>query len=293
MLNQPVPRAIVIDGNPNRGSQLAGFLRDLGYDPEVELTGNLGFRAATVSADVELILLSFDLFRPGWGLHDTLANLEMDARTVAIPVFVYGPLHVQHNRPNLEKDYPRIKFIVQPGEADLLQKQLKGLPTSLTNGERTSYAREAATLLAHIASKEKNPLAADLIALEPALSAAVSKAETAQAATVVLGSIADPDAQRSLAAVVLDPSRSTDLRTEAASQLTHSIHQFGRLITAHQEARVALLVEEEADLNVRNAVRIVIEALQRPSRRGLIQPTAPVVAPALRSTLQPPTSVPE
>jgi HEAT repeat protein len=293
VLNQPVPRAIVIDGNPNRGSQLAGFLRDLGYDPEVELTGNLGFRAAAAAADVELILLGFDLFRPGWGLHDTLANLESDARTAAIPVFVYGPLNIQYNRPNLEKDYPRIKFLVQPGEVDLLQKQLKELSTGLTKAERAGYSTEAATLLARISSKEKSPFAADLIALEPAFSAAVNRAETAQAATAVLGNIPDPDAQRSLAAVVLDPSRSTDLRTEAAGQLIHSIQRFGRLITAHQEARFAQMVEEESDLNVRTAVRTVIKALQRPSRRGLNQPTAPVVAPARRQTPQPGTLVPE
>ena len=30
--NQALPRAVVIDGNPNRGSQLAGFLINLGYD---------------------------------------------------------------------------------------------------------------------------------------------------------------------------------------------------------------------------------------------------------------------
>jgi hypothetical protein len=287
VLNQPVPRAVVIDGNPNRGSQLAGFLRDLGYDPEVELTGNLGFRAAALSADVELILVSFDLFRPGWGLHDTVANLESDARTATIPVFVYGPLNLQYSRPNLEKDYPRVKFIVQPGEAEVLQKQLKGLPPGLTKAERTSYTTEAATLLACVSSQQKSPFAVDLIASEPALSAAISRAETAQAATAILGNIPDPDAQRSLAAVVLDPSRGTDLRTKAASELSRSIHQFGPLITAHQEARFAHMVEEESDLNIQNAVRTVIEALQRPARHSLNQPPGPGGAPALHQTSQP------
>ena len=66
VINQPLPRAIIIDGNPNRGSQIAGFLITLGYDSELELTGSKGFRAAVESADVELILISFDLFRAGW-----------------------------------------------------------------------------------------------------------------------------------------------------------------------------------------------------------------------------------
>jgi len=32
-----------------------------------------------------LILVSFDLFTQGWALPDTLANLEADSRTTAIP----------------------------------------------------------------------------------------------------------------------------------------------------------------------------------------------------------------
>ena len=66
--------------------------------------------SASENADVELILISFDLFSTGWGLNDTLANLGADSRTAAIPVFIYGPLDVQYKRPNLEHDYPGINF---------------------------------------------------------------------------------------------------------------------------------------------------------------------------------------
>jgi HEAT repeat protein len=290
--NQPIPRAVVIDGNPNRGSQLAGLLISLGYDSEVELSGNLGFRAAVASADVELILVSFDLFRPGWGLHDTLANLTTDARTAAIPVFVYGPLSVQYNRPNLEHDYPSVKFLVQPGDADTLQKQLKGLPITLTEVERASYAVGAATLLARISSEQKGPFAADLAAVEPALSTALGKFEIAPTVAAVLGRIPNPDAQRSLAAVILDPSRSTDLRRTAASQLVHSIQRFGRLVTAYQEARFARMVDEESDPDARTAIESVIQALHRAPRAGLSRPSARLALPAPARVIQPAVTVP-
>ena len=78
--NQALPRAVVIDSNPTRGSQLAGLLITLGYDSELA-SGSKGFCAAAESADIELILISFDLFHSGWGLNDTLANLEADSRT--------------------------------------------------------------------------------------------------------------------------------------------------------------------------------------------------------------------
>ena len=167
--NQELPRAVVIDSNPNRGSQLAGFLLNLGYDPELELTGNQGFLAAAESANIELILISYDLFQEGWGLKDTLANLGADGRTAAIPVFIYGPRDVQFKRPSLEQDYPGIRFLVQPVDAATLQRQLTRLPTPLSAAERTNYAREATSLLAQIAREGQGPLLADLTAAVPAL----------------------------------------------------------------------------------------------------------------------------
>ncbi len=65
IMNQPQPRAVVIDGNPNRGGVLAGYLDDLGYHPVMERTGSEGFLAAAEAADVELILVSYDLFYGG------------------------------------------------------------------------------------------------------------------------------------------------------------------------------------------------------------------------------------
>ena len=128
---------MVIDGNPNRGSQIAGLLTNIGYDSELELTGNRGFLAATESADVELVLVSYDLFREGWGLNDTLANFGADSRTAAIPVFIYGPLNIKFKRPNLEHDYPGIRFLVQPVDATVLKRQLKNLPAMLAETERS------------------------------------------------------------------------------------------------------------------------------------------------------------
>ena len=183
-------------------------------------------------------MISYDLFQTGWGLNDTLANLGADSRTAAIPVFIYGPLDVQYKRPNLEHDYPGIKFLVQPVDADMLQRQLKGLPAPLSEAERAGYAREAAALLARIATERKGPLTADLTAAEPALAVALNAAQTAQPAATALGDVPDPDAQRSLADLVLDPSQAPAIRKQSASQLVHSIRRFGRLITAGQEARL-------------------------------------------------------
>jgi hypothetical protein len=281
VINQALPRAIVIDSNPNRGSQLAGFLMNLGYDAELELTGSEGFRAATETADVELILVSFDLFQ-GWGLNDLLANFEADARTAAIPLFIYGPLDLPIKRPNLEHAYPGIKYVVQPADAETLRQQLKGLPMTLPGAERAGYAREAAALLARIATEQKGPLASDLAAAVPALSVALSRAETGPAAATALGAVPDPDAQRSLAEVALDPSRTPALRSRAAVQLVRSIRRFGRLVTAHQEARLATTLREETNPDVRASLMDIVRALR---------PTPPTGPPRTPAATTPPTPI--
>src|SRR5262249_22261347 len=154
------------------------------------------------SADVELILVSYDLFREGWGLNDTLTNLRADARTAAIPIFIYGPRNLECMRPNLEHDYPGIRFLVQPVDDAMLQQQLKIPPVELTEAERTGYAHEATMYLAQIAREQNGPLVADLTAVEPVLASALNSPTTALSAAEALGNIADPDAQRSLASIV-------------------------------------------------------------------------------------------
>ena len=292
-INQPSPRAVVIDGNPNRGSQLAGFLINLGYDSEVELTGSRGFTAAAESADVELILISYDLFRTGWGVHDTLTNLSADSRTRAIPIFIYGPLDVQYKRPNLAYDYPGIKFVVQPADPEMLKKQLTGLPAPFSDQERVGYAQEASALLARIATDRQGPLAASLTTVEAALSVALFRAQTSAAAATVLADIPDPDAQRSLAAVALDPSQPVDLRKQSASRLAHSIKRFGPLISASQESRLAATVAEETDPNLRPELLAVVDALRHAPQAGSQEtPPSPVPATPAAGVDTPATTTP-
>lgn len=258
---QSLPRAVIIDGNPNRGSQFAGFLINLGYDSELELTGTLGFTAATETADVELILIAYDLFGDRWNLTDTLTNIKADSRTAGIPVFVYGPLDLAIIRPNLVRNYPGLRFLVQPGDASLLAPQLKGLPPSLSPIERAGYAREAAALLARIATQNKGPFIPDLAAATRALSVALSGPETGSSAVLALGQIPDPEAQRSLANVAFDPSRASALRSQAATQLVRSIQRFGPLITADQEVRLSRVLETEPDADVQASLQNVARAL--------------------------------
>jgi hypothetical protein len=279
VVNQSMPRAVVIDGNANRGRLVASALMNLGYVTEVERTGRDGFLDAAESADVELILVSYDLHFGDWGLTDTLANLQADGRTAAVPLFVYGPYDIRYTRPNLERDFPGIRFLVPADDPALLERQLGGRPSALSAAERIGYAREAAVILARIAADRRGPLAAGLRTLEPALAVALRTPDTVRPAATALADLPDPEAQRSLFDVAMDPSRPADLRVEAARLLVASIRRFGPLLTRYQEARLSAGRNEEAEPAVREGLDAVLAAL-RPTRSPAAAPTPAAPTPA-------------
>jgi len=290
--SQRPPRAVVIDGNPNRGNQLAGSLRALGYETVLETSGDQGFRAAAESADVELVVVSHAQAHGAWNPIDILTNLKSDARTANLPVYIYGPLKLERDRSSLLASFPGARFLVQPVSAAILETLLGGRPAKLSAADRAGYASEAASLLARIAGQPKSPYAADLSASEPELTIALNQPETSLAASSALGEVPNPDAQQSLADVVLDPSRSVEHRRTSASQLARSIQRFGPLVSADQEAQLAAEFRAEADPQFRTALETVIGALRAQSPTPATRPgrsTRPAGA-SVPTTLAPPAN---
>lgn len=277
LVAQPQPRAVVVDANAARATLVASALMGLGYAAEVEGTGSLGFLAAAESADVELVLVAYDL-HAGWELIDTLANLQADARTAALPLYVYGPYDLRYTRPNLERDFPGMRFLVPTSDPAVMERQLGGRPSALTDAERRAYAREAAALLARIAADPGSPLAAGLRNVEPELAAAVRNPETARSAVPALADLPDPDAQRAVFDVALDPSQAADFRGDAARRLVASIRKFGPLLTRDQEALLVAAMGQETEPDVLEALGAVVAALRsRGTRPVVVAPARPMI----------------
>ncbi len=260
------PRAIVIDGNHARGSQLSGFLQQLGYDPVLATTGDEGFKAASDSADTELVIIDIHMIQGNWRLHDTIANLRADARTAGLPIYVVGPLARQADLAGLMFErFPGVKFLVTPSDAKNLDRQLGfggSRPQPISSEERVGYAREAASLLAQIASRPHSPFEADLARIEPELALALNSPETSLSASAALSDVPDPEAQRGLADTLIDPGKPTPLRSSVAARLSKSIQRFGPLVTAEQERQLLSAYEQEADPTLRTALAAVIGALR-------------------------------
>jgi hypothetical protein len=293
------PRAVLIDGEAAGVNNVGAVLRELGYDPLAAPDGPGGFRLASGSADVEVILINPTALEGPWQTRDLLANLRADATTARLPILLYGPLGVgrgqvttgvgPRNEPieidamlrgrtrvgDLTKLAPGVAAVVTPSDpkafGPVLERELARLGARpLTDAQRQRLAGEATGLLARVATRPNSPLAAGLEAVEPALSQALTETPFGGAASVALAEVPDADAQRGLADVVLDASRPAGLRVDAANALARSLQRFGPLVTAEQEARLAQYLDgAEADPAVRFAIAGVVGALRpRPEAIG-------------------------
>lgn len=262
IMTQHPPRAVVIDDNPSRGSQLAGALRSLGYEAALGTTGSDGFRAAAETADVEAVFVTYAFAPSSWSVTDVLTNLKSDARTRDLPVFIYGPADLELKRPSLPRAFPGVRYVVQPLDGATLERLIGGRPSRLSDSQRGALADEAAGLLARVAARPDGPFAEDLSEAEPALAVALGKPGTSLGATTALGDVPDADAQRSLADVALDVARPIELRRTAAERLTPSIRKFGPLVSADQELSLVAAARSEADAALRNALAKAVGALR-------------------------------
>ena len=264
--NGASPRALVIDGNLTRGSQLSGYLKALGYEPALEPTGAEGFKTAAESADIEMIFVDHHMILGEWRLHDTLSNLRADARTTGIPVYLVAPLTKETDLLSIMDRFPGVKFLVSPTSPETLKDQLAfsrpERPENFTAEDRDAYAKEAATLLSQVAGRSNSPFERDLARIEPALIAALLNPGTSLVASTILGEVALPDAQRGLADVLIDPSKPAPLRLATAAQLAKSVQRFGPLVAADQEAKLLAAFDQESDPALHTALGTVIGSLR-------------------------------
>ncbi|WP_206108062.1 hypothetical protein [Paludisphaera soli] len=303
LLNQSRPRAVVIDGNPARGAQVAGALRGLGYEAAVEANGERGFQAATESADVELLLTAHDQTSGSWNLLDVLSMLRSDARTSGLPLFVYGPADLPVRRPNLGRNYPGVKFIVYTADPADLERQIGGRPSKLSDEERTSQAKLAAETLARIAARPRSLFAPDLATARETLSSAIGLHDVEASVAETLGEVPSPQAQRSLADAVLDASRDPAFRRAGARRLARSIQRFGPLLAADQEVKLDAAFRQEQDAELHTGLGMVLGALRRTApgserpydgpeaAEGLAPAASPTWAPAAPAEAPAPVNV--
>ena len=259
------PEAVVVDGSPAGGNQVAGLLADLGYRPQVAVSCAEGFRLAAESAAVEFVIVEPTSLQGAWGWIDLMTNLRADSRTAGLPVFVIGTMARNDRLAGAISGFPRTGTLVATPDLRPFASQLnRGLDRlgarPLSAEDRRIGSVEAAALLARIARDPRRLETDSFAAIEPILSAALLNPPAAPSVSIALGSTPSVDAQRSLAAVLTDPSRAPEVRREAAGGLERSLERFGPLLKSEQVDQLRDAADAEPDPELRARITRALDA---------------------------------
>ncbi|MGE5195055.1 MAG: hypothetical protein ACM3U2_21385 [Deltaproteobacteria bacterium] len=226
------PHAVVGEISVQRGSMIGGFLRELGYEPLVYMSGREAFAAAAARTDVELVVLHPNIIR--WALTETLANLRADTRTANIPIVINGPGDLAEKMQRRVQNFRLVTFsLVSETTEDFdyqIRPFLRKVKTAITTPqERAAQRSEAAAWLAHIAQGRRTRIF-DITSAEPELSEALDDDRLAPPALEALGEIATRSAQERLSDLVVNIRADVELRRTAALKLAFHIQRFGLLL---------------------------------------------------------------
>lgn len=259
------PHAVVGEVSIGRAAQIGGFLRDLGYEPIVHLSGREAFRSASERGDVELVVLHPNVIR--WALSETLANLRADSRTAGLPIVIYGPgeleskmrIHLQ----NLKLvSFASIGLLTEDFERQVqpFLRQIKNPP--MNDAERVDLRREAIGWLAHIASGGRTKVF-DISNAEQVLVDSLADAKLAPVALEALSEVPTQSVQRRMAELALDVQASVENRQAAALRLAFHIQRFGLLLSKSSiDALHVAWNDEKLPADLRTALGSVIGSLK-------------------------------
>lgn len=281
------PRGLVLDSAIERGQTLAGFLRELGYEPTFLRTGKDGFKLASQGQEIDLVLIDANIQR--WALSETLANFKADPRTMDLPMVIYGSSQNERNVRVLVRQFPNVIFIQEPTATEDLRLQIERFMTSqqegaLTPEERSAKALQAAQLLSFVSRGQRQNLY-NLTHIEPQLVAAAENPQLSEALLPVVGALPTAAAQTRLADLSLETTATEQVRVTALNQLTRHVRLHGLLIS---KAQVDLLHQTwqqstngpiSAELSALVGVLRPNDTLVGERLRGAVINQAPVPAP--------------
>jgi hypothetical protein len=259
------PHAVVAEVSVQRGTMIGGFLRELGYEPLVFMSGREAFAAAAARTDVELVVLHPNIIR--WPLTETMANLRADTRTANIPIVIHGPGRLADKMKRRVQDFALVSFTLSSESTEDFDFQVRPFLRSIktppmTPPERAAQRADAATWLAHIAQGRRTKIF-DITSAEGELSETLEDQNLGPAALEALGEIATRSSQQRIADLVLDNQFGLDMRRTAALKLAFHIQRFGLLLKQGAIDRLHKMWQSERENpELRTAVGSVIGSLK-------------------------------
>jgi hypothetical protein len=260
---------VVIDPNNARGSTMATFLTEMGYESQIARTGAEGFEAAAGKGDVELALMHLNTIQ--WDLSPTIANFRADARTRNLPIAIYGPAGFRGSVEHLLSQFSNVTYVEESVLSRDLTRQLQPFlaqvePPALSAVQQSEHAKSAAKWLRKIAESRSHIY--DLTPAADALIQAVARQDVGIDAMVALSVIPTGDVQQRLADMALTVGDSVERRSLAANLTAAHIRRHHCQLSDDQRKQIVEAVLNEVDPKVRVALAGIVGA-QSPNPEGL------------------------
>lgn len=289
---------LIGDANSDRAGAIAQALRKAGFDAVAVRSGREVMNRLNTASDVDAVLVDSGIPYPE--LPFLLGQLRADVNSGLLPVIVTTaerfsestPFERQQKLQRLADHYRNVWIMPATFSPENLKTAIttriaEASGKGLSEEERRASSGLAMYWLKRMATGETPGY--DVRPAEGEIINALNSDDLALLAIEAVGRFSDPEAQRSLARLVLDRSRRPELRAATALELERNIEQFGRRLTADQVAQIDGLFQSLATnpklSGLRANVALVIGSL-RPdagrtgTRLQRYSPALPSHAPA-------------
>lgn len=257
------PRVLIADFRKERRDALAAALKQAGYESVAVGTGREAMQRLNEAADIDAIILDSQV--PDPGLLYQLAQLRADVHSGQLPVIVVAPADQVERYQRLTAQFQPVTVQAPSLDPALLKQDLdrailaaSGQP--LTAAEKEAQTGESLIWLARLAHGE--PPGYDLRPATPAILRAMQNDKLAMIAIDIAGHLPGRDAQRALAAYVLNAMRPVQLRARAALELTRHLQEHSITLTPDQIAALEALYATADDPGFKGTVAVVLGGLR-------------------------------
>lgn len=293
---------LVGDSNPTRSNDVVRGLREAGYQAVEARSGREVMSRLNQAADVDLVLVDAGISYPE--LPFLLGQLRADINSGLLPVVVTVPENQAGSQQRQERlqrmvEHYRNVWVIPTSYAPANLKLAvashiaEAGTKALSEDERRNAAGMAIYWLKRMATGETPGY--DVSSAEPEILNALNSDDLAALAIEAVERMHDPEAQRSLARLVLNTSRRPELRAAAAYALGRNIEEYGARLSAAQVAEIDRLFrglgEDPKAKNLRASVGLVIGSLRPSAERTGTRLQG--YAPALGTPAAAPAPAPE
>jgi hypothetical protein len=220
---------------------------------------------ATVSPDLELVLVNFKLAAPTSG--QLLERIRADSRTALLPIGIVSASDEWDRAERLARLYPPALVIIPTQDEARLDFQLRRLLAQAGRNavgvdERNIQAGQALDWLNHLAGIPSGLY--NLRRIEPAVVTALGRPEHSPKAASVLAGLGTATSQKALADLAGQSLLPLAVRRAAAEAFNDSVVRFGTLLTTPQ---IALVYErynrsERQDRETQGVLGSLLDAIE-------------------------------